>query len=175
MFDAPSGQPAIREFSEGPELEAARCGLGCMGVILAVELPTVSKFKVAETVRIWQSLEEIFGLYPDQPLTQFFWSASTNLSIATPCISDGSVGQVRLVLEDALPPARLLAIQRQAARVRMVVECRPKPTPLQAKAGSRPYIFFSEQLLVLASHVPPCFWQSASVFAFDSHRRTRDP
>jgi hypothetical protein len=74
VFDSPSGQPAIREVSEGPELEAARCGLGCMGVILAVELPTVPKFKVAETVRIRQSLEEILGLYPDQPLTQFFWA-----------------------------------------------------------------------------------------------------
>lgn len=28
VFDAPSGQPAIREFSEGPELEAARFLLG---------------------------------------------------------------------------------------------------------------------------------------------------
>jgi hypothetical protein len=27
------------------------------------------------------------------------------------------------------------------------------------------YIFFSEQMLVLASHTPPAFWQSASVFA----------
>src|SRR5688572_30262696 len=74
VFDAASGRPAIREFSEGPELEAARCGLGCMGVILAVELPTVRKFKIAETVRIRQSLDEILGLYADQPLTQFFWA-----------------------------------------------------------------------------------------------------
>jgi|SRR6476660_9838413 hypothetical protein len=27
------------------------------------------------------------------------------------------------------------------------------------------YIFFSEHVLVLASHMPPAFWQSASVFA----------
>ncbi|MCR8958771.1 FAD-binding protein [Variovorax sp. S2] len=72
VFDAESGTPVIREFSEGPALEAARCGLGCMGVILTVELPTVSKYKIAETVRIRQSLEEVFGLYADQPLTQFF-------------------------------------------------------------------------------------------------------
>lgn len=75
VFDAASGQPAIREFSEGPELKAARCGLGCMGVILAVELPTVRKFKIAETVRIRQNLDEILGLYADQPLTQFFLGA----------------------------------------------------------------------------------------------------
>ncbi len=74
VFDAASGQPAIREFSEGPELKAARCGLGCMGVILAAELPTVRKFKIAETVRIRQNLDEILGLYADQPLTQFFWA-----------------------------------------------------------------------------------------------------
>jgi hypothetical protein len=27
------------------------------------------------------------------------------------------------------------------------------------------YIFFAEQVLVLASHTPPAFWQSAAVFA----------
>jgi hypothetical protein len=27
------------------------------------------------------------------------------------------------------------------------------------------YIFFAEQVLVLASHIPPAFWQSAAVFA----------
>jgi hypothetical protein len=74
VFDAPSGQPLIREFSQGPELEAARCGLGCMGVILAVELPTVPKYKIAETIRVRHSLGEIVGLYADQPLTQFFWT-----------------------------------------------------------------------------------------------------
>jgi L-gulono-1,4-lactone dehydrogenase len=73
VFDA-SGRPEIREFTGGPELLAARCGLGCMGVILAVEFPTVAKYRIAETVRIHQSIPEILALYETQPLTQFLWA-----------------------------------------------------------------------------------------------------
>src|SRR4029453_11407135 len=50
IFDAVTGRPVIREFTEGPELLAARCGLGCVGIILSVDLHTVSKYMVAETV-----------------------------------------------------------------------------------------------------------------------------
>jgi hypothetical protein len=74
VFDAQSGPPEIREFSEGSELLAARCGLGCMGVILSVELPTVPKYRIAETIRIRQSIPEILALYETVPLTQFLWA-----------------------------------------------------------------------------------------------------
>ena len=50
--------------------------------------------------------------------------------------------------------------------------------PAEADAPSqntRAYIFFSEQMLVFASHMPPCFWQSASVFAFDTSPANAGP
>jgi hypothetical protein len=73
VFDE-SGRAQIREFGGGPELLAARCGLGCMGVILSVELPTVPKYRIAETVRIHRGIPEILALYDTQPLTQFLWA-----------------------------------------------------------------------------------------------------
>ena len=51
VFDGETGAPVVREFNDGPELLAARCGLGCFGVILSVDLHTVPKYQVAETLR----------------------------------------------------------------------------------------------------------------------------
>ena len=73
VFSAETGRPQIREFADGPEFLAARCGLGCMGVILSVDLPTVPKFKIAETVRLHNTLEGILRIYGDRPLTEFLW------------------------------------------------------------------------------------------------------
>ena len=42
---------------------------------------------------------------------------------------------------------------------------RPKPTPLAFRKARTAYIFFAEQMFVLASHRPPAFAQSAAVFA----------
>jgi hypothetical protein len=71
VFNPATGAPEIREFSGGPELLAARCGLGCMGVILSVDLHTVPKFRIAETVRIYQNIDDILRTYAQHPLTQF--------------------------------------------------------------------------------------------------------
>ena len=72
-YDPATGQPAIFEYTEGAELQAARCGLGCMGVILSVDLVTVPKYQVTETIRSCRNLSEILGTYEDWPLTQFLF------------------------------------------------------------------------------------------------------
>jgi L-gulono-1,4-lactone dehydrogenase len=69
-FDA-AGKPHVFEYEAGDELEAARCGLGCMGVILSVVLRTVPKYLVEETVRPHRSLQDVLSRYGEQPLTQF--------------------------------------------------------------------------------------------------------
>jgi hypothetical protein len=74
VLDGPNGRPEIKEFSEGPELLAARCGLGCTGVILSVELPTVAKYNIVETIRIRSSVRDILTLFETDPLTQFLWT-----------------------------------------------------------------------------------------------------
>lgn len=71
VFETTTGHPVVREFTQGPELEAARCGLGCAGVILSVDLCTVPKYMVAETVRIYQSVEDIIATFSEHPLSNF--------------------------------------------------------------------------------------------------------
>jgi len=69
-FDS-HGMPKIFEDCGGDELRAARCGLGCMGVILSIELRTVPKFRVRETVLRLDRIADALCLYEDHPLTQF--------------------------------------------------------------------------------------------------------
>ena len=71
VYDGSTGQPLVREFREGPELEAARCGLGCVGIILSVDLQTVPKYLVSETIRARKGLDEIVATFADQPLSNF--------------------------------------------------------------------------------------------------------
>jgi FAD/FMN-containing dehydrogenase len=73
-YDPRTRAPAIYEYDAGPELRAARCGLGCMGIVLSVELPTVRKYKVAEVIRSHESLQSILSVYSERPLTQFLWA-----------------------------------------------------------------------------------------------------
>lgn len=70
-YDPASGQPKIFDYRDGDELRAARCGLGCMGVILLVELRTVPKYTVSEIARLHPSLDSVLQAYAERPLTQF--------------------------------------------------------------------------------------------------------
>lgn len=74
VFDPQSGEPVIREFTEGPELLAARCGLGCLGIIVSVDLPTVPKYLAEETVRPCTGIDDAIRRFADHPLTNFLWS-----------------------------------------------------------------------------------------------------
>src|SRR2546430_2056872 len=69
-YDA-AGQPKIFAYRDGDELKAAGCALGCMGVILSVDLTTVPKYLVEETVRRHETLGDVLTVYADRPLTQF--------------------------------------------------------------------------------------------------------
>jgi len=69
-YDA-GGKPVILRHDSGDGLRAARCALGCMGVILSVEMPAVPKYLVEETIRWHRSLTDLLGRYSERPLTQF--------------------------------------------------------------------------------------------------------
>jgi L-gulono-1,4-lactone dehydrogenase len=70
-YDRHSGEPQIVEYRGGNVLKAARCALGCMGVLLTVEVRTVAKYLVEETVRPHASLDDLLKVYAEHPLTQF--------------------------------------------------------------------------------------------------------
>lgn len=69
-YDA-DGQPRIFEHSEGDALRASRCAIGCTGVILSVDLQTVPQHCVEETVRYYDTLDEVLERLNEFPLTQF--------------------------------------------------------------------------------------------------------
>jgi L-gulonolactone oxidase len=72
-YDSATGKPRIYEHAGGDELRASRCGLGCTGVILSVDLQTVPQYMVEETVRIRRSLDEVLDGCKEFPLSQFIY------------------------------------------------------------------------------------------------------
>ena len=66
-----AGRPKLFDFRSGDELRAARCALGRMGIVLQVELATVPDYRVRETIRCFDNLEDALRLYELHPLTQF--------------------------------------------------------------------------------------------------------
>jgi FAD/FMN-containing dehydrogenase len=71
-YDADTGKARIYVWNEGAELQAARCGLGCMGIVLSVRFRSVPKYDVAETIIPCATLDEVLGLEGEFPLQQFF-------------------------------------------------------------------------------------------------------
>ncbi len=70
-YDADTGRARVYEWTDGTELRAARCGLGCMGIILSVKFQCVPKYYVAETVVRRETLEEVLAQEKEFPLQQF--------------------------------------------------------------------------------------------------------
>ena len=70
-YDSRTGDPQTYEYKDGEALKAARCALGCMGVLLKVEMRTVAKYLVEETVRPYLALDDLLKSVPEHPLTQF--------------------------------------------------------------------------------------------------------
>ena len=70
-YDPGTGRPTIFEYTEGDELRAVRCGLGCTGILLSLDLITVPKYRVEETVAGETDLERVLARCERYPLTQF--------------------------------------------------------------------------------------------------------
>jgi L-gulono-1,4-lactone dehydrogenase len=71
-YDAESGEPVIREIRKGDELRAARCSLGCLGIVLALEVPVRPQYRVEEWLRFYDTLDEVLAAEAEAPLQQFF-------------------------------------------------------------------------------------------------------
>lgn len=71
-YDA-QGRACIHVFKQGLELQAARCALGCMGIILSVRLRCVPKYEVEETLVRCASLDDVLAAEDAYPLQQFFF------------------------------------------------------------------------------------------------------
>jgi FAD/FMN-containing dehydrogenase len=88
-YDPDNSKARIYTWKSGPELQAARCALGCMGVILSVRISCVPKYDVAETIVPCATLEEVLVSEREFPLQQFFlipylWSFFVQRRAVTP-------------------------------------------------------------------------------------------
>ena len=71
-YDHETGQPIIRILSAGPELDAARCSLGCMGVILSVAFPCRPTYRIEEHIARYARLDQVLAAEERFPLQQFY-------------------------------------------------------------------------------------------------------
>lgn len=72
-YDAVTGQPVIRTITEGPELRAARCSLGCLGVIVSVGFWCRPQYRIEEHFRRYSNLDDVLAAESEYPLQQFFF------------------------------------------------------------------------------------------------------
>jgi len=71
-YDPHTHKARIYIFNQGPELRAARCALGCMGVILSVRIRCVCRYDVVEMAVAADSLEAALASENQFPLQQFY-------------------------------------------------------------------------------------------------------
>ena len=70
-YDPETLQAKIYHYKGGDELRAARCSIGCMGVILSVKFKCVLKYYVAENFVKYKTLKEVIDREEEFPLQQF--------------------------------------------------------------------------------------------------------
>lgn len=76
-YDSVTGEPVIRTITGGDELQAARCSLGCLGVILSIGLWARPRYRVEEHFHRHATLDSALAAEATHPLQQFFlipWS-----------------------------------------------------------------------------------------------------
>ena len=73
----PDGRARLVELHDGPALRAARCALGCMGIVTAVRLPCVPDYAVVHRDEGAETLAEVLAGEAEYPLQSFLllpWS-----------------------------------------------------------------------------------------------------
>lgn len=71
-YDHQTGKAVIVDITDGDELRAARCSLGCLGVILRVTMQCRPKYLVEEHFRDYDHLDDVLAAEKAYPLQQFY-------------------------------------------------------------------------------------------------------
>lgn len=71
-YDRYHGRAVIEEVSAGDELRAARCSLGCTGVILSVTMQCRPMYSVEEHFQQYENLADVLSAEAAYPLQQFY-------------------------------------------------------------------------------------------------------
>jgi hypothetical protein len=70
-YDPSTGQAVIYDWEDGPELRAARCGLGFLGVILSIRIRCVPDYSVLQKVERCRTIDDVLSLEKSYPLLEF--------------------------------------------------------------------------------------------------------
>lgn len=71
-YDPVTGEPVVRVIDSGPELQAARCSLGSLGVVTSVTMPVRPSYYVEEHLSRCRDLQQILDAETEYNLQQFF-------------------------------------------------------------------------------------------------------
>ncbi len=71
-YDAVSGKAVIEEIQDGVALRAARCSLGCLGVIVSFRMQCRDAYAVEEFFHEYKQLADVLTAEADYPLQQFY-------------------------------------------------------------------------------------------------------
>jgi hypothetical protein len=89
-YDPQTGQAIVREISAGDELWAARCSLGCLGILLSITISCRRQYLVEEHVRDYENLADVIAAEAEYPLQQFFFIPwAWNFSVQHRCETAG--------------------------------------------------------------------------------------
>jgi hypothetical protein len=66
--------PVITEVTGGDELAAARCSLGCLGIIVSVTVKPRPQYYVEEWLAVYPALSDVLAQEVDWPLQQFYYA-----------------------------------------------------------------------------------------------------
>ncbi len=76
-YDGESGKAIITVVNSGPELEAARCSLGLLGIVVSVKLRCRQLYSIEEHALGYDDLKSVLAKESELPLQQFYllpWS-----------------------------------------------------------------------------------------------------
>ncbi len=76
-YDPETGKPRIFEWSGGEQLRAARCALGCSGVLLSIRMRVEKDYQIEERAEWFSRLDEVIAATHEYPRSQFYlmpWS-----------------------------------------------------------------------------------------------------
>jgi hypothetical protein len=71
-YDAATGKARVYTWSGGEELRAARCAVGCLGIILSVTFRCVPKYLVSDRLQRCRDLADALAGEQEYPLQQFY-------------------------------------------------------------------------------------------------------
>jgi FAD/FMN-containing dehydrogenase len=71
-YDESGKRPLMRKVDASVELQAARCSLGCLGVVYEVSLPCIPQYYVREQATPATTIQQMLDLESRSPLQQFF-------------------------------------------------------------------------------------------------------